>query len=117
MVVYSAQRANEQSLTCRNTQKKGGERPDRQKTDGASPIEIGKVVLIMKIVARINAYFPDRGYGFLHQNKDGVLVKHFLHLNNVVSGVPKTGLMARFDSVLGEKGSIAVNAEILGGTE
>jgi hypothetical protein len=72
---------------------------------------------MMKIIARINAYFPERNYGFLHQNKDGVVVKHFLHLNNVVSGVPKTGLMARFDSVIGEKGSIAVNVEILGGNE
>jgi cold shock CspA family protein len=72
---------------------------------------------MMKITARINAYFPDRNYGFLHENTDGVVVKHFLHLNNVVSGVPKTGLMARFDSVIGEKGSIAVNVEILGGAE
>ena len=72
---------------------------------------------MMKIIARINAYFPERNYGFLHENKNGVLVKHFLHLNNVVSGVPKTGLMARFDSVIGEKGSIAVNVEIMGGTE
>ena len=81
------------------------------------PRNSGKVVLVMKIVARINAYFPDRNYGFLHQNNDGVVVKHFLHLNNVVSGVPKTGLMARFDSVIGEKGSIAVNVEILGSAE
>jgi cold shock CspA family protein len=72
---------------------------------------------MMKIIARINAYFPDRNYGFLHQNKDGMVVKHFLHLNNVVSGLPKTGLMARFDSVMGEKGSIAMNVEILGGAE
>jgi len=71
----------------------------------------------MKIVARINAYFPDRNYGFLHQNTNSGVVKHFLHLNNVVSGVPKTGLMARFDSVIGEKGSIAVNVEILGGNQ
>lgn len=72
----------------------------------------------MKIVSRINAYFPDRNYGFLHENKDGLVVKHFLHLSNVVSGVPKTGLMARFDSVIGEKGSIAVDVEILdGGTK
>jgi hypothetical protein len=71
----------------------------------------------MKIIARINAYFPERNYGFLHENKNGVLVKHFLHLNNVVSGVPKTGSMARFDSVIGEKGSIAVDVEILGGAE
>jgi hypothetical protein len=71
----------------------------------------------MKMLARINAYFPDRNYGFLHQNKDGVVVKHFLHLNNVVSGVPQTGLMARFDSVIGEKGSVAVNVEIVGGNE
>ena len=72
---------------------------------------------MMKLIARINAYFPDRNYGFLHQSNDGVVVKHFLHLNNVVSGVPKTGLMARFDSVIGEKGRIAVNVEILGSAE
>jgi cold shock CspA family protein len=70
----------------------------------------------VKIVARINAYFPDR-YGFLHENKNGVLVKHFLHINNVISGTPERGLRARFDSVIGEKGSIAVNVEILEGSD
>ena len=72
---------------------------------------------MMKILARINAYFPERNYGFLHENKDGVVVKHFLHLSNVVFGVPKTGAMARFDSVIGEKGSVAVNVEIIGGVK
>jgi cold shock CspA family protein len=91
--------------------------PTVRRSTARPRLRSGKVVLVMKIVARINAYFPDRNYGFLHQNNDGVVVKHFLHLNNVVSGVPKTGLMARFDSVIGEKGSIAVNVEILGVAE
>jgi cold shock CspA family protein len=69
----------------------------------------------MNKIARINPYYPDKNYGFLQQNKDGVMVKHFLHMNNVVSGVPKTGAMARFDPVMGEKGSIAMNVEVLGG--
>jgi cold shock CspA family protein len=66
----------------------------------------------MKVTGRINIWFQDRNYGFIHQNLNGMVVKHFLHASNILSGVPKNGLTASFDAVQGEKGSVAHNVEI-----
>lgn len=67
---------------------------------------------MMKTTAIINAWFPDRNYGFLHELKDGKVVKHFLHHSNIVSGTPRKDCVAHFDSVVGDRGSIALNVQI-----
>jgi cold shock CspA family protein len=69
----------------------------------------------MKVTGRINVWFADRNYGFIHQNLNGTVVKHFLHASNILSGVPQKSLTASFDTIQGEKGSVALNVEILHG--
>lgn len=71
----------------------------------------------MKIKGSLNVWFVDRGYGFVHQEKGGVVRKHFLHAANITSGTPRTGATVSFKSVVGSKGFLAVDAEILGGDQ
>jgi cold shock CspA family protein len=71
----------------------------------------------MKISGTINVWFPDREYGFIHEEKGGVILKHFLHANNVASGTPRTGATVLFKTVVGRKGFLAVNADVLGGAQ
>ena len=71
----------------------------------------------MKIKGILNVWFVDRKYGFVHQEKGGVILKHFLHAANIKSGTPRTGATVSFKSVVGSKGFLAVDAEILGGNE
>jgi cold shock CspA family protein len=71
----------------------------------------------MKTVGTLNVWFMDRSYGFIHEEKGGVILKHFLHAANIKSGTPRTGATVSFKSVLGSKGFLAVDAEILGGKE
>lgn len=60
----------------------------------------------------LNVWFMDRNYGFIHEQHEGVIVSHFLHASNVVSGKPKTGATVKFQSLESSKGSLAVNAEV-----
>ena len=69
----------------------------------------------MKIEAVLNVWFHDRNFGFIHEEKGGVILKHFLHAANIKSGVPKTGATVRFKAVVTRKGYLAVDAEILDG--
>jgi cold shock CspA family protein len=66
----------------------------------------------MKSRGIINVWFLDRNYGFIHQVENGVLIRHFLHSANVVSGTPRMGAVVHFDSVTGKKGLLALNASI-----
>lgn len=65
-----------------------------------------------KIIAHIVAWFPERNYGFLHEFRDGVVIKHFLHVANIYSGTPLKGSLVRFESEARTKGLVALNAEI-----
>jgi cold shock CspA family protein len=69
----------------------------------------------MKIIGSLNVWFADRNYGFIHEQNGGVVLKHFLHGVNIKSGTPKTGATVSFRSIVGSKGFVAVEAEILGG--
>src|SRR5260221_10738648 len=70
----------------------------------------------LKSIAFINAWFPERCYGFLIEQRDGEEepLRHFLHIDNVVSGKKgiTKGMVVRFDAVMRKKGSSAVNAEV-----
>jgi hypothetical protein len=70
----------------------------------------------MKIEAVLNVWFVDRNFGFIHEEKGGVLLKHFLHAANIASGTPRTGARVRFKAVVTRKGFLAVDAEILEGS-
>jgi cold shock CspA family protein len=74
-------------------------------------------MISMKIEGVLNVWFVDRGFGFIHEEKSGVVLKHFLHAANIKSGTPRTGAAVSFKSVVGRKGFLAVDAEILGGNE
>jgi cold shock CspA family protein len=69
----------------------------------------------MKTTGILNIWFVDRSYGFIHEEKGGAILRHFLHGANVTSGVPKTGATVRFKAVVTRRGYLAVDAEILGG--
>jgi cold shock CspA family protein len=69
----------------------------------------------MKIPGVLNVWFVERGFGFIHEEKGGVILKHFLHAANITSGAPRTGATVLFKSVVGRKGFLAVDAEILDG--
>jgi cold shock CspA family protein len=60
----------------------------------------------------LNVWFPDRNYGFIHEQTNGEIVSHFLHASNVTSGTPRTGAKVVFQRVQGTKGTLAVNAEV-----
>jgi cold shock CspA family protein len=72
---------------------------------------------VMRIQGTLNVWFQDRSYGFVHQEKGAVILKHFLHAANIKSGTPRTGVTVSFKSVVGRKGFLAVDAEILGDTQ
>jgi cold shock CspA family protein len=67
----------------------------------------------MKIQATLNVWFQDRNFGFIHEDKGGVILKHFLHGANIVSGTPRTGATVSFKAVVTRKGYLAVDAEIV----
>ena len=72
----------------------------------------------MRVTGILNVWFADRNFGFIHQEKDDVILSHFLHAANIKSGIPKTSATVRFKSVVTRKGYLAVDAEILdGGTK
>jgi cold shock CspA family protein len=71
----------------------------------------------MRIKGVLNVWFVDRNYGFVHQEKAGAILRHFLHATNITSGTPRTGATVSFKSVVGSKGFLAVDVEILGDAE
>jgi hypothetical protein len=66
----------------------------------------------MKIRSKVNVWFSDRNYGFVHVVQNGSILKYFLHGANIISGTPQTGASVLFEGVEGKKGLLAVNAEI-----
>jgi cold shock CspA family protein len=69
----------------------------------------------MRNTGTINVWFQDRNYGFVHEEKAGVILSHFLHAQNIKAGTPYTGAEVRFKSVVSRKGLLAVDAEVLDG--
>jgi len=72
---------------------------------------------VMKTQGTLNVWFQDRSYGFIHEEKGGVILRHFLHGANVKSGTPRTGASVLFKAVVTRKGFLAVDAEILDGAQ
>jgi cold shock CspA family protein len=66
-----------------------------------------------KHIGRINGWFEGRGFGFIHQNQDGRLVKLFLHVSNILSGVPRDGAEVLFNVGNNTKGLMALDVEIM----
>jgi cold shock CspA family protein len=62
-------------------------------------------------VAKLNALFDNRGFGFLHQNDNGTLKMYFFHFSEIASGVPEVGCEALFTPGTSPKGLIALNVE------
>lgn len=66
----------------------------------------------MRSTGKINVWFQDRNYGFIHEEKAGVILSHFLHAQNIKVGTPFTGATVVFKSVVTRKGLLAVDAQI-----
>lgn len=67
----------------------------------------------MKIEGTLVTWFETRGFGFVHENRDGKLVSYFLHISKVLGGNPRVGATVRFNPDQTLKGPIALDAEIL----
>lgn len=61
----------------------------------------------------MNVWFPEKHYGFIHQELGGRIIRVFLHEKNIKSGVPSTGARVQYKVVETSKGLMAVDAVIL----
>jgi len=76
---------------------------------------IGQKVNNMKSTGRISVYHANRGFGFIHETKNGKLLTYFFHISSVVSGDPRGGLQARFTPNVNKKGLTAIDIEVKDG--
>lgn len=60
----------------------------------------------------INVWFPERAFGFIHENENGTLKVYFFHISSLLSGIPVKGATARFDVGENKKGPAAKNVEV-----
>jgi cold shock CspA family protein len=67
----------------------------------------------MKIKGTINAFFSTRGFGFANVPTNGKLISYFIHINDVVSGVPQIGAEILFTPVVGKKGPAAKEVQVI----
>ena len=65
-----------------------------------------------KKIGRVSGWFVGRGFGFVHENQDGRLVKYFLHISNVLSGIPQDGASVKFNAGTNAKGLMALDVEV-----
>jgi cold shock CspA family protein len=68
---------------------------------------------VSKQIGRISGWFPNRAFGFIHENQNGKLVKYFLHVSNILSGAPQDGAEVRFNVGQNAKGWVALDVEIV----
>jgi hypothetical protein len=45
---------------------------------------------------KIEAYFPQRAFGFIHAIENGNLRRYFFHVSGIVAGYPMVGFTAEF---------------------
>jgi len=62
----------------------------------------------------LNAWFPDRAFGFVHENVNGTLQVYFFHISALLSGVPATGAKVKFNVGKNQKGLTATDVEVGG---
>ncbi len=63
----------------------------------------------------IAVYFDTRGFGFINEIVDGVVLSYFYHLKDMQHGVPKAGELVSFLPVAGKKGLAARSVVVVGG--
>jgi cold shock CspA family protein len=66
-----------------------------------------------KTPGRISVWFELKNYGFIAENRDGKLVKWFLHIANVLEGTPVTGAKVLFNQGSNDRGLLALDVEVL----
>lgn len=66
------------------------------------------------MIAEVDGYFRERGFGFAKMTSaDGIRIKVFFHISDVVQGDPIVGRKMEFELVTGSKGPIAKNVRII----
>jgi len=65
----------------------------------------------MKFDAQCNSFFPEKGYGFLIEIRNGKIIRYFFHVTNILSGQPRVGAKAKFDFIQTTKGLAAIYVE------
>ena len=66
-----------------------------------------------KRIGWIAIWFEEKRYGFVHENRDGKLFKAFLHISDVLVGIPVTGAAVLFNEGSNSKGALALDVEVL----
>jgi hypothetical protein len=61
----------------------------------------------------IAIWFTEKRFGFVHENRDGKMFKAFLHISDILSGVPVTGAAVLFNEGSNSKGALALDVEVL----
>ena len=61
----------------------------------------------------IAIWFAEKRFGFVHENRDGKMFKAFLHISDILSGVPVTGAAVLFNEGSNSKGALALDVEVL----
>jgi cold shock CspA family protein len=61
----------------------------------------------------IAIWFAEKSYGFIHENRDGKLFKAFLHISDILVGIPATGATVLFNEGSNSKGALALDVEVI----
>jgi cold shock CspA family protein len=71
----------------------------------------------MKRSGFIEVWFDKKKFGFIKEKRnDGSFATYFLHHSNIISGTPRTGVRVQFNDGQNSKGMLALDVEILNGT-
>lgn len=66
----------------------------------------------MKVVGHVSNWFDAKNFGFIHENRNGVLYSYFFHRKHLIEGSPAPGETARFNVIQEPKGAVATDVEI-----
>jgi cold shock CspA family protein len=67
----------------------------------------------MKTTGQIDVWYRNRGFGFIHEHREGRIIKRFFHVSNIYSGTPVVGADVSFNPTESPKGLAALDVEIL----
>jgi cold shock CspA family protein len=69
--------------------------------------------VLKPVVGTMTTWFAAKGFGFALAEVPGGFVKYFIHVSNVVSGVPEQGRKVRFVPTMAGKGPLALHVQVI----